>query len=127
MRRSLAAVVVAAGLVFSLPPAQAATVARDHVARHDDDGDCQGGGCGGRSEEDSRYGSCRNFCPSFDKSPVQDSFNFDPQVCLPGATCYFEDRKKNQPQPKEQKPAAEPDLLCVVRSLPWHCDRPRAR
>lgn len=59
------------------------------------DGGCDGGGyC---AEEDNR-GDCRNsegpcedndFSPSFDKSPVEDSFKIGP-VCLPGSTCHFD-------------------------------------
>ena len=58
-----------------------------HLVGLADDGDCQGGGCGGRKEEDSRYGSCRNFCPSFDKSPVDHSFNFSPTICVMPGSC----------------------------------------
>jgi hypothetical protein len=54
----------------------------------------QGGGCNNERHENYEGAGCKYICPTFDKSPVQDSFNFDPQVCLPGATCYFEDRKK---------------------------------
>lgn len=85
------AIILTIALVLVPAPAYA-----DHGG-YRDDRDCESGNCNRR--EDSSYGQCRNFCPAFDKSPVQDSFNFAPQVCLPGATCYFEDRKKKE-EPK---------------------------
>lgn len=54
----------------------------------------------------NRSGDCNNsdapcedndFSPTFDKSPVQDSFN--PVICLPGATCNFDGGKGDAQKP----------------------------
>lgn len=62
--------------------------------RYDQEEGCgeQGGGCYNEREEDYSHANCKYICPQFDRSPVQDAFNFNPQICLPGATCHFEDR-----------------------------------
>ena len=65
-----------------------------------EDGDCRGGGCGTERDEQYGNGSCKYVCPAFDRSPVEDSFN----ICLPGATCYW-DGQKDREQPEEQQPS----------------------
>lgn len=45
-----------------------------------------------RREEEYGHGSCKYFCPAFDRSPVEDSFN----ICLPGSTCNFDGRRDGQ-------------------------------
>lgn len=124
--RRLLTLALAAGLVLGAPAAA--------WGYHDgDDGgsdsgyrsgqDCRdGGGCHNRRREDYGDNSCKYACPKFDKSPVQDSFNFAPQVCLPGATCYFGDEKKkgDQPPSEGQQPTAAPPA-CLV-PVPFHCD-----
>jgi len=62
-----------------------------------------GGGCNNRRREDYQGAGCKYVCPSFDKSPVHDAFNFAPFVCMPGATCY-EDGDKRQHQGDEDQP-----------------------
>lgn len=47
----------------------------------------------------------QDFSPSFDKSPVQDSFN--PVICLPTATCNFGDGQQDTP-PDQTTPQALP-------------------
>ena len=110
-------------------------VAAPAYAYHDggDDGggyrsgrDCRdGGGCDNERRENYSGAGCKYVCPSFDKSPVQDSFNLN--VCLPGATCYYGEPKKdgqgNQPPKDGQKPSAAPSPACLL-SLPYHCDEP---
>lgn len=95
------------GIVLSLglsTPAYA-----DHGGdRYRQDEGCgeQGGGCYNEREEDYSHANCKYVCPQFDRSPVQDAFNFNPQVCLPGATCHFEDRQPDEKQPPEgQQPS----------------------
>jgi hypothetical protein len=67
------------------------------------EGECgRNGGCNNERDEDYSGAGCKYVCPSFDKSPVHDAFNFDPQICMPGATCHFEDRKQDK---KEQEPS----------------------
>lgn len=106
------AIILAVCLVLGTP----ATAHANHQRRDD----CRdGGGCNNDRRENSNYGQCRNFCPAFDKSPVQDSFNLD--VCLPGATCYYGEPKKGDqgnPPPKEQQPQS---VGCLV-PFPYHCD-----
>lgn len=94
MKKVLGLVLVAVFSVVAIAPAAA-----DHGGRYDEG--CDGGYCAG---EDNR-GDCRgseapcednDFSPSFDKSPVEDSF--DPVICLPGSTCHFDG------QPREEQP-----------------------
>lgn len=85
------------------------------------------GGCDNHRRENYGDNSCKYVCPAFDKSPVQDSFNLN--VCLPGATCYYGEPKKdgqggNQPPPQGgQQPKSQGGLdpACLL-SLPYHCD-----
>lgn len=55
-----------------------------------DNRECRGGGCDNEREENYDQTGCKYFCPAFDDSPVQDSFN----VCLPGATCHWHGREE---------------------------------
>ena len=105
--KRLAGAVLAAALVLGLGAAPASA---DHGGdRYRQDEGCgeQGGGCYNEREEDYSHANCKYVCPQFDRSPVQDAFNFNPQVCLPGATCHFEDRQDerrgDQPQPEPQR------------------------
>lgn len=71
---------------------------------------------GSEDKEQDNSGKCRNaencqdndFSPSFDKSPVQDSFN--PTICLPASTCNFGGNEQTLP--------SNLDPRCV----PFHCD-----
>lgn len=57
------------------------------------------------------------FSPGpFDDSPV-DAFNGN-VVCLPGSTCYTDDRQRDRPPPGEQEPQS---VGCLVPA-PFHCD-----
>lgn len=69
---------------------------------------------GGGYYEEDRYGSedrnrnrNRNrgaFSPGpFDDSPV-DAFNGN-VICLPGSTCYTDDRRRDEPPPEQGEPA----------------------
>lgn len=89
MKRLLAATVIAVGLWGS--PAYADHEGGGYYAEED----CRNGGCGHR-EEDYEGANCKYVCPEFRDSPVHDAFNFNPQICLPGATCHFEDRNPEQ-------------------------------
>lgn len=52
-----------------------------------------GGDYGGNErEEEYGDGSCKYFCPAFDRSPVQDSFN--PTICVLPDSCKFEGGEK---------------------------------
>jgi len=92
MRKIVLGAVIALGSMVS--PAYA-----DHGGYYDGDGrECRGGGCGNEREESYEGSGCKYLCPSFDDSPVQDSFN----ICLPGSTCNFDgqrDGEQQQPQP----------------------------
>lgn len=60
------------------------------------DNECgRNGGCNNERDENYSGAGCKYVCPSFDKSPVQDAFNLN--VCMPGATCYYGDPKKKDP------------------------------
>lgn len=112
-RRMLVALAASAVLFLGASPA---------AADHDYGGGYDGG------EYDDRRGDCRgtkghcednDFSPSFQDSPVRDAFNFSPQICLPGATCHFEDRRPDERQ--GQQPTAGPPIACLV-PFPYHCD-----
>lgn len=90
---------------------------------------CYDGDCGDQSydqwrNEDRNRNRNRNrgaFSPGpFDDSPV-DAFNGN-VICLPGSTCYSDDRRRDEnPPPEEQRTRSE-DVLCTLRNLPYHCD-----
>lgn len=89
---------VAVAMMSLLPLTLASSAYADHDyggGGYSSDEDCRNGGCGEREET---YGdnSCKYVCPDFKDSPVQDAFNFGPQICLPGATCHFEDRNPDE-------------------------------
>lgn len=97
-RRTLAALAATAMLFLGAAPA---------AASHDyggyEEGCGRGGaGCGNEREENYEGANCKYVCPQFDRSPVQDAFNFNPQICLPGATCHFEDRERQQDEGDQQ-------------------------
>ena len=78
---------VFAGLMFVSTPAYA-----DHGGYNDRDGrECRGGGCENDREEEYGDGSCKYFCPAFDRSPVEDSFN--PTICVMPGSCTGEGRQ----------------------------------
>lgn len=54
----------------------------------------------------------------FDRSPVEFHDN-NVTICFPFSTCG---RKDDGTQPGQPKPVAGPDLMCIVKSLPYHCD-----
>jgi hypothetical protein len=103
---------VAVAILTVVMPANAAFADHDYGGdRYRQDEGCgeQGGGCYNEREEDYSHANCKYVCPQFDRSPVQDAFNFNPQICLPGATCHFEDRERNSdrnPPPDEGQPPA---------------------
>lgn len=66
----------------------------DHGGGYDEGCGKNGGGCGNEREEDYSGAGCKYVCPSFDKSPVHDAFNFSPFICMPGATCYEDGRQR---------------------------------
>lgn len=106
MRRLITAAALAAGLAFVPAPAWA-----DHEwggGGYEEGCGRGGAGCGNERHEDYEGANCKYVCPQFDRSPVQDAFNFNPQVCLPGATCHFEDRERQDRPPAEegQQPAS---------------------
>ena len=64
-----------------------------HAAYADHDGGNSGGNYGDNErEEEYGNGSCKYFCPAFDRSPVEDSFN----ICLPMANCYWDGSGDNR-------------------------------
>jgi hypothetical protein len=54
----------------------------------------------------------------FDRSPV-DIHDNNVTVCFPFSTCGKKDDGTPTPAPPPKKTA---DPICVLRSLPWHCD-----
>jgi hypothetical protein len=93
------------GIVLSLGLATPAYA--DHGGdRYDQREGCgeQGGGCNNEREEDYSGAGCKYVCPTFDKSPVHDAFNFSPFICMPGATCYEDGGKRQPPQEGQQPP-----------------------
>lgn len=67
--------------------------------------------------EGADYCDDRDFSPTFDKSPVQDSFN----VCLPGATCHY-DGKDQAPAQGDGQQAWSPPSNLDPQCFPYHCD-----
>jgi len=108
MTMKRAAATILFGLTMVLGAAAPAVADHDYggYGRGYDDRDgreCRGGGCGNEREESYDQTGCKYFCPAFDDSPVQDSFN----VCLPGATCNWNGRQPEERQPDEgQQPPA---------------------
>jgi hypothetical protein len=123
-------IIIAIASLFATTPAYADHRGgeRSQCGGYDDgngSADCsEYGGQGNHNRRNEDYGGagCKYVCPSFDKSPVHDAFNFSPFVCMPGATCYEDgDKRKNQDQPPSQEPTAEPNPACII-SVPYHCD-----
>lgn len=86
--------------IFVSSPAHAYDDGGDRYGQREGCGK-QGGGCNNERDENYSGAGCKYVCPSFDKSPVHDAFNFSPFVCMPGATCYEDGDKRNkkdQPQ-----------------------------
>ena len=86
--RRLCAVLLAVGFALGAGPAYA-----DHGGYEGRD-DCRdGGGCNNERHENYEGAGCKYVCPTFDKSPVQDSFN--PTICvMPGSCADNGDKKK---------------------------------
>lgn len=110
----------AVSLTVPVPPAR-------FVASHERER-CYDGDCGDQSydqwrNEDRNRNRNRNrgaFSPGpFDDSPV-DAFNGN-VICLPGSTCYSDDRRRDENPPPEQRTQSE-DVVCTLRNLPYHCD-----
>lgn len=90
--------ILAVALVLAHPAPALANHQGDRYDQRDGCGE-QGGGCNNERDEDYSGAGCKYVCPSFDKSPVHDAFNFSPFVCMPGATCYQKDPDKKE-EPK---------------------------
>lgn len=93
MRRIAGLVLAVALLVGGAGPAQA--------SRRDGRCDSREGSCNDQRHCAENEGDCtdnhRSFSPTFDKSPVDHSFNFSPTICLPGSTCNTRDDQQNPP------------------------------
>jgi len=90
------------GMAMVLTLGMASPAFADHGGYRDNDGrECRGGGCDNDRRENYEGAGCKYVCPTFDKSPVQDSFN----VCLPGATCYWGDRRNDRQDEEGQRPS----------------------
>jgi hypothetical protein len=61
-----------------------------------DEGACQNRSGNCRETQQGGYCSDDDLSPSFEDSPVRDSFNFGP-VCMPMATCHFDGQPQEQP------------------------------
>jgi hypothetical protein len=101
MKKVLGSMLFAALLLGPVMPAYA-----DHGrgGNGGGDGECgRNGGCNNERDEDYSGAGCKYVCPSFDKSPVHDAFNFSPFICMPGATCYEDGDKRggNTQQPAQ--------------------------
>lgn len=102
----------AAAILMALPITSSAAYAdhdgygRDGGGNGGGEGECgRNGGCNNEREEDYSGAGCKYVCPSFDKSPVHDAFNFAPFICMPGATCYEDGKKGEQEGQPEPEPA----------------------
>lgn len=107
MNRRLGFLMMAAVLAMPVPLTLTSSAAyADHGGYEDggyDEGCGRGGGgCNNEREEDYEGAGCKYVCPSFDKSPVHDAFNFAPFICMPGATCYDNGDKGGQEQPPQE-------------------------
>lgn len=92
-----------------------------NASYRDGNGRCDGreGTCNDQRHCAENEGDCtdnhRSFSPTFDKSPVDHSFNFSPTICLPGSTCNTGgDDQKKPPPDQGQKPTS----LTDPRKLP---------
>lgn len=67
-------------------------------ADHGYGGGNRGGDQGNGNEREEEYGegSCKYFCPAFDRSPVQDSFN--PTICVMPGSCTSDGKQRDEPQ-----------------------------
>jgi hypothetical protein len=90
MKKVLGSTLFVVALLFGT----AGQASADHGYSQRDGCGESGGGCNNEREENYSGAGCKYVCPSFDKSPVQDSFNVE--VCLPGATCHFGEKKGDQ-------------------------------
>lgn len=90
-------------------------VEKKHDKKHDDRDQDRSNGKNSRGKcEGADYCDDRDFSPTFDKSPVQDSFN----ICLPGATCHYDGNGEPAPADSDQAVALPPVVVCA----PYHCD-----
>lgn len=104
MKRILLGVFLMTNLLVAAPAY--ADHERSRCGGYDDgngSADCSeygGQGNNNRRQEDYEGAGCKYVCPSFDKSPVHDAFNFSPFICMPGATCYEDGDKRREQQPQ---------------------------
>lgn len=99
---------VLAGVLWAIAPLAPTPARADHQGgdRYGYDEGCgrDGAGCNNERDEDYSSAGCKYVCPSFDKSPVHDAFNFSPFICAPGATCYEDGRRRSDEPPPEDQP-----------------------
>lgn len=91
MRRLAAAVVLVVGTFASPAAADDDRTRRDRQCRNQ---------CGNENGRDCYQAeapcSDDDLSPSFDKSPVEDSFIFEPHVCLPFSECHFDGERDSE-------------------------------
>lgn len=81
-------------LALALPTAVAAPAYADNEPCSEE-GACQNRSGDCRETQEGSYCSDDDLSPSFEDSPVRDSFN--PVVCLPMSTCSFDGQPKEEP------------------------------
>ena len=114
--RCVGVAVGAVMVLLAVHHAEATKTTPAFIASHESggyEGDCdpEWGDCGYRQDYDQWNNEDRNrnrnrnrgaFSPGpFDDSPV-DAFNGN-VVCLPGSTCYSDDRRGEEPPPEDQR------------------------
>lgn len=112
------------GVVVAVPAARAAQVA-DH------DGDCDWrGDCGGQDygrhqrdyDNDGEDNRRAGISPGpFDRSPV-DIHDNNLTICFPFSSCRPGEGGGEGQQPVQPVDSDSDRLMCMVRSLPFHCD-----
>lgn len=120
---------LALGLVLGAAPAAGALELEHRLVMPADHGgddgggyrsgrDCRdGGGCNNRRREDYGDGSCKYFCPAFDRSPVEDSFN--PTICvMPGSCSSQGDERRRGDEEPAPAPGPEPGTMGRPERVP---------